>query len=93
MAAAWLKAGSGAGAQLPWLPGTSRATHGSPNVGIAAVPSPVVSEQPGGVWGWMMEMPGQCLFPGSVVGSFWAEKPLTEEEDGLSRFIPWLFSS
>lgn len=47
MAAARLKAGSGAGAQLPQLPGTSRARHGSPNVGLTAIPSPMASEQPG----------------------------------------------
>lgn len=66
MAAAWLKAGSGAGAQLPWLPGTSRATHGSPDVGIAAIPSPVVLEQPGRGLGmddgdaWAAPVPRLC---------------------------------
>lgn len=47
MVAAWMKAGSGAGAQLPQLPGTSRAMHGRPNVGLAAISSSLVSEQPG----------------------------------------------
>lgn len=62
-------------------------------MGLTAVPGPSGQGSQGGVWGWRTEMPRQCLFPGSVVGGFWAEKHVTEEEDALSRFIPCWFSS